>query len=168
MPGFDMKHFTAPPVLLERHGIFPREITDVIITHAHHDHIQAVKYFPEAVIHIQKDELKKGRTYIPENFTVAPFEDEADICPQVKAVKIGGHSSGSSIVEIRAAGREYVIAGDECYLRACLTNKIPTGSSACPEKSEAFIEKYADPRYTVLLCHDPDILPGENGLLQIL
>lgn len=48
----------------------------------------------------------------------------------------------------------YIISGDECYSKECLKNKIPTGSSVCPEKSVEFIEKYSDSKYTVLLCHD--------------
>ena len=56
MPGFDMKDFIGPVTALKNIGISPKEITDVIITHAHHDHIECVKYFENAVIHIQKDE----------------------------------------------------------------------------------------------------------------
>ena len=43
------------------------------------------------------------------------------ICDGIKAVKIGGHSNGSPIVEIMEDERRYIIAGDECYLRECLT-----------------------------------------------
>ena len=51
-------------------------------------------------------------------------------------------------------GKNYIIAGDECYLRECLTKKIPTGSSFNKDSSIEFIEKYSQKEYTVLLCHD--------------
>ena len=36
------------------------------------------------------------------------------------------------------------------------------------EKMKERVEKYGDEKYTVLLCHDPEILPGQNGVLKIL
>ena len=42
MPGFEMKNFCGPVAALKRQGIMPEDITDVIITHSHHDHIEAV------------------------------------------------------------------------------------------------------------------------------
>ena len=76
------------------------------------------------------------------------------ICDGIKAVKIGGHSKWSSIVEITDSYKKYIISGDECYMRECLTKQIPTGISCNPEKSRAFIQKYGKGEYTVLLCHD--------------
>ena len=119
MPGFVMRNFTGAVKALENINISPKEITDVIITHAHHDHIECVKYFNNATIHIQKDEYESGKQYIPVDFKV-----------------------------------NVLVAGDECYLRECLDNKIPTGSSFNQKASREFIEKYSDKKYTVLLCHD--------------
>ena len=73
MPGFDMVNFIGPVTALKSIGISPKEITDVIITHAHHDHIECVKYFENAVIHIQKDEFEYGKIYIPSNFNLNLF-----------------------------------------------------------------------------------------------
>ena len=76
------------------------------------------------------------------------------ICDGIKAVKIGGHSKGSSIVEITDSDNKYIIAGDECYVRECLTKQIPTGVAYDLQKSRSFIQKYGRGEYTVLLCHD--------------
>jgi len=154
MPGFIMENFIGTVKALENINVSPDEITDVVITHSHHDHIECVKYFKNAVIHIERDEYEKGRKCIPDDFKLNVFSDEFSICENVKVIKIGGHSKGSCIAEIRNDGKTYVIAGDECYLRECLDKKIPTGSSFDKEKSREFIEKYSDEKYTVLLCHD--------------
>lgn len=45
MPGFDMRDFIGPVKAFEKTGIKPEDITDVIITHAHHDHIECVSKF---------------------------------------------------------------------------------------------------------------------------
>lgn len=154
MPGFEMRDFIGTVQALKNIDITTKEITDVIITHSHHDHIECVKYFTNAVIHIQKDEYESGKEYIPDDFKLNLFEDEFLVLGNVKIIKIGGHSKGSCIVEIKKDGRTYIIAGDECYLRECLEKKIPTGSSSDKEKSRNFIEKYSDEKYIVLLCHD--------------
>ena len=154
MPGFDMVDFIGPVTALKNIGISPKEITDVIITHAHHDHIECVKYFENAVIHIQKDEFEYGKTYIPSELKLNLFDNEFYITKNVKVINIGGHSIGSCIVEIYKDKKIYVVSGDECYLRENLTQKIPTGSSFNKQKSEQFILKYSDTKYEVLLCHD--------------
>ena len=154
MPGFDMHDFIGPVKALEKMNIKPEDITDVIITHSHHDHVECVSRFKNAVIYIQRDEYESGRRYFAEGMSVRLFDDEIQICPDVKAIKIGGHSKGSCIVEIAENREKYIIAGDECYMRECLDKRIPTGSSYCPKKSREFIEKYSGSEYTVMLCHD--------------
>ena len=154
MPGFDMHDFIGPVKALEKMNIKPEDITDVIITHSHHDHVECVSRFKNAVIYIQRDEYESGRRYFSEGMSVRLFDDEIQICPDVKAIKIGGHSKGSCIVEITENREKNIIAGDECYMRECLDKRIPTGSSYCPKKSREFIEKYSGSEYTVMLCHD--------------
>ena len=154
MPGFEMKNFVGTVKALENINVSSEEITDVVITHSHHDHIECVKYYKNATIHIEKDEYKNGKMYIPDEFEVNIFKDEFEVCKNVKVIKIGGHSKGSCIVEMKNDDEIYVITGDECYLRECLDKKIPPGSSFDKEKSQAFIEKYSDKKYIILLCHD--------------
>ena len=154
MPGFEMQDFIGPITTLGNMGISPKQITDVIITHAHHDHIECVKYFNNATIYIQEDEYADGKNYFTPELNVCTFNAEFQICGGVKAVKIGGHSMGSSVGEITDENNQYVIAGDECYSMECIQRQIPTGSSYNPEKSRDFIEKYGNGGYTVLLCHD--------------
>ena len=168
MPGFDMKHFVSPAKVLESIGVSPLCVTDVFLTHAHHDHVEAVKHFKNATVHVQTLEYESSKKYgyIPEGFALNVFEDEAEVCGVVLK-KIAGHSKGSCVVELTHGGKDYVICGDECYSRRCLTEKIVTGSSKNPENSKKFIEKYGSEKYITLLCHDPEILPGQNGALKI-
>lgn len=154
MPGFDMRNFIGPCAALDKLGISPNDITDLLITHAHHDHIEAVGHFKNAKIYIQRDEYESGKKYLSQDMNVILFDDEINICENIKAIKIGGHSKGSCIAEIKCGDDTYIIAGDECYMRECLSKKIPTGTSYCPQKSEEFINKYSDDKFRVLLCHD--------------
>lgn len=161
MPGFDIKDFIGPVKALNNIGI------SVIITNAHHDHIECAKYFKNAALYIQKDEYEAGKGYLAENLNIRTFDEEMQICDGVKAVKIGGHSKDSSIVEITDSDKKYIIAGDECYIRDCLTKQIPTGTSYNPEKSHAFIQKYGKGGYTVFLCHDEQLsYPSKPSVIK--
>lgn len=155
MPGFDMKNFIGTAEALAREGVLPEDITDVIVTHSHHDHIECVKYFKNATVHIERDEYESGRKYIPDGFSVNVFSGKFDVTENIKIVKIGGHSKGSCIVEIKDGDKNRIFAGDECYLRECLTRKIPTGASFCPDASEKFVRDYGgENSRAVILAHD--------------
>jgi glyoxylase-like metal-dependent hydrolase (beta-lactamase superfamily II) len=160
MPGFVMEDYVLPLDALKQQGITPELVSDVIITHAHHDHIDCVRHFPDSVIHIQNAEALAGRKYLTGNTQVELFEDSVMVAGCVRVRKIGGHSIGSCVVELERGEEIWVIAGDECYSYDCLNQQIPTGSSCCPEKSKQFVEQYARKPYRVLLCHDPDTVTG--------
>lgn len=154
MPGFDMKDFRSPSVALQQAGISVDDITDVVITHAHHDHIEAVFYYKNATIHINRKEFEAGKRYIPENASIALFDDELVLSKEIKVVTLGGHSAGSAIVEIACKDTTFVLCGDECYTNANIEQKRCTGTFFDQEKSKSFIEKYHDKRYRVYTCHD--------------
>jgi glyoxylase-like metal-dependent hydrolase (beta-lactamase superfamily II) len=162
MPGFKMEHFIRPSELLKRYGILTGDISTAVITHAHHDHIGAVASFKNTTIVIQQDEAAKGEKYL-KGLRVETFKDKFEIAPGIDVLKIGGHSVGSSIVQLKSERKTHILAGDECYVRACLERKIPTGASFNPKKSEEFIRKYSSPSYEVHLYHDFSTLPGRNG-----
>lgn len=154
MPGFVMEDFIGPVAALREMGIAPEDITDVVITHAHHDHIECVRRFPNALVHIQRDEYAAGKEYFSPEQRLSIFDETEEIESGLRVVRIGGHSIGSCVVEIDGEEQTVVLAGDECYQRECLLRKIPTGASFAPENSRAFIEKYSGDGYRVLLCHD--------------
>ncbi len=160
LPGFELRDFIGPVKALRDHGIQPEEITDLIITHAHHDHIDGVRYFENATVYIQQDEYKQGQKYIPASLPVRLFEQELTLCDGVRMIRIGGHSVGSSVVEVVWQGKCYVVCGDECYVERCLTETIPTGTSCCPAKSREFVERYGNSEYTPLLCHQYRVAPS--------
>lgn len=160
MPGFEMKNFISPPAAFEKIGVRADDITDIIITHAHHDHIDGVRHFINAVVYIQEDEYGAGRSYIPDGMRVHTFSEQCDVCG-ITVLRIGGHSIGSCIARLTKNGRTYVFCGDECYLRICLEKQIPTGSSYCPEKSRLFVKTYGGDEYITVLSHDPELHDGE-------
>lgn len=108
-----MSLFCTPTEALKEYGILPQDITDIIITHHHHDHMEGIADFSNAVIHIQKEEYDLGKMYIPKTSRVQTFEDEKVIAQGIKIKKIGGHSIGSSIVICDCNESTYIFCGDE-------------------------------------------------------
>lgn len=154
MKGFILNDFIKPVEALSKAGVSADEITDVIITHSHSDHIEAVKYYKNATVYIQKDEYIKGKKYIPDGFNVVTFDEYLELYNQLRIIKVGGHSIGSSIVEIEKDNKTVAICGDECYTFYNLDNKVPTASTFSKEMSTEFVMKYSDERYECLICHD--------------
>lgn len=161
--GFEMSIFKKPVEVLMEYGLKPEEITDVVITHSHHDHIEAIGYYSNAVIHIQRQEYPVAKRYIPVNFYVNLIDDEYYLAENIVVKKIGGHSIGSCVV----LADEYVLCGDECYSEKCFKSKIITGASFDEEKSLNFILEYGKKIYRPLLFHDSKILSGKVGYLLI-
>lgn len=166
--GFPMSVFRTPVEVLSDIDIKPEDITDVIITHAHNDHIQAVPHFKKARIYIQEDEYESGKKYIPEGFSLMLFENFCDIDGEIFVKKIGGHSKGSSVVVFKHGEKDVVICGDECYTLRNLKEQIPTGASKYPEISKEFVEEYSKEKYIPFTLHDPDIMRGVVGAKVLL
>ena len=155
--GFVLENFKSPLVALQEYGVSAEDVDAVIITHAHGDHIGAIRHFKNAEIYIQREEYVKGEKRIPSDFRVKKFDEEICVKEHLHVKKIGGHSVGSSVVEFEWNGQQYVICGDECYLRWNLDEKVITGCSVCKEKSTYFINKYSSDQYIPLLCHEPQM-----------
>ena len=150
MPGFVLSAFIGPVKALQSQGVLPEQITDVILTHRHHDHAAGLCHFPNATVYIQQEEASRCQKYLLPSQKVVVFDRELTVAEGVKAVKIGGHTDGSCVVEVGNT----VLCGDECYSSYNLAHKLPTASCKNPENSQAFIDRYAE-GWTALLCHDP-------------
>ena len=154
MPGFLMKKRYSPAFVVRCADVSPDDITDVIITHSHHDHIEALSHFRNASVYITKNEFENGKFYIPKDLKLNIFDGEYVINSQIKIIEIGGHSSGSAIVEIKTDNKTHIIAGDECYTNQNIEKNICTGTFYNKEKSIEFIKKYSNKKYKVHTCHD--------------
>lgn len=158
MPGFPLFSHQKPVSVLKMYGLSPAQITDVIITHAHHDHIDALRYYPQAHIHLHEDALAKAQRYLLADANVHTFSRELELLPGLKVRHIGGHAPGSSIVLIQQGVQTLLLCGDECYTRQNLLLNKPTASSYCPENSRLFTEKYGQSQYLPIIFHDPHLV----------
>ena len=157
MPGFEMVDFIGPVAALEREGYRAEDITDVILTHAHHDHIDGIRHFGHARIYLHRSELAYAQRhgfFTDGTASLELFEGTVEPERDLRIVHTGGHTSGSSVVEVRWQDRDYVICGDECYSMENIRKQIPTPSTSSAENSQKFIERYATGSFICLLAHD--------------
>ena len=167
MPGFPLFTHIKPVELLEKYGLKPEGMTDVVLTHAHHDHSDGLRYYPQARLFIHPAEWSRLKLSRPGE--LVPVEDECLIAPGVRMKVIGGHSRGSAVVLVDGGEKTWLLCGDECYDRENLSKQIPTGASCCQEKSRRFIEEYGRGIYEPIIFHDLNLISsiGSRVLLEV-
>jgi glyoxylase-like metal-dependent hydrolase (beta-lactamase superfamily II) len=130
---------------LEAAGIDLADLTDVVLTHMHMDHVggllvEGVKeqLRPDLRIHVAAAEVKFwakpdfSLVSMPEGFPevlestaqkflreyrsyLRTFEDRAEIAPGVVAQRTGGHTPGHSLVRLNSGGERLTFAGDAVF-----------------------------------------------------
>ena len=127
-------------------GVEPGQITDIIISHAHWDHIGGIDLFPKATIWIQKDEYAyytgpawqeggKSGGIDPEDMvnllrrnTEHKLKlidgDDREIIPGIRVFTGARHTFSSQYIRVDG-NPPYVLASDNCYLYENLEKHLP-------------------------------------------
>lgn len=113
---------------LAKAGVSPRDVTDVLITHSHGDHVgglltaTGMLAFPNATIHLSAKEWAWMQAQ-PNSQTIAKaiaakvttFEPEATVVPGVKAIALAGHTPGHVGYDITSGEAEIIDIGDTAH-----------------------------------------------------
>jgi glyoxylase-like metal-dependent hydrolase (beta-lactamase superfamily II) len=92
-----IKDYLRPDEAVKLAGVQPEEITDIVISHAHWDHLGGIDLFPKATVWIQKEEF---RYYTGEAWQVGG--DHGGIDPE----------DVQALVRINTEGRVRLVDGD--------------------------------------------------------
>lgn len=138
---FNLQNWRSPAEVLGTCGLTPEDITHVVISHGHFDHMGAVDQFPKAQFYIQERELQRWvwATALPRRMRwITEATDPADILRIVGLAGEGrltivqgaaedilpgidlhpaydSHTAGSQYMVINNAGRKWILAGDLVY-----------------------------------------------------
>jgi glyoxylase-like metal-dependent hydrolase (beta-lactamase superfamily II) len=169
--------FTKPSDAVARFGVKPEEVTDVIVSHVHWDHLDGVDLFPKARVWIQREEFDhhldsagtvKDRTIdagdarklaaIAREGRVQLVDGDAkEILPGVRVYTGGKHTFASQYVGANTTSGTVVIASDNMYLYENLEKRVPIAQTLSPESNLA-----AQTRMTILASHPRLIVPGHD------
>ena len=137
---FGIPYWISPVRMLAELGVQPDDVTDIVISHAHFDHMGSIGKFPKARIWIQKRELLSWHEAmaLPPQFgfitaIINPDDlrsafdasvehrltlldgDKDNLAPGIHARFGEGHTMGQQFVVVETARGRLVISGDCVY-----------------------------------------------------
>jgi glyoxylase-like metal-dependent hydrolase (beta-lactamase superfamily II) len=174
--------YEKPSVAIERAGLKPDDITDVIISHIHWDHADGFGLFPKAKIWIQKDELEyyAGEAWQGHRRTAADPEDilglvklntegkvglvngdAQEIIPGITCYIGGKHTWQSQFATVNTSAGTVVLASDNVYLNENLEKHVPIAATLDAEsnlKTQDRMKHMAANPKLIITGHDPAVM----------
>jgi glyoxylase-like metal-dependent hydrolase (beta-lactamase superfamily II) len=186
--------FVPPSEAIGRLGIKPEDVTDVIISHVHWDHLDGIDLFPRARVWIQREEFdhhldstgavknraidagdaqvlagiaREGRVMLVDG-------DAKEIIPGISVYTGGKHTFASQFATVATASGTVVVASDNVYLYENLERHVPiaqTLDSASNLRTQTRMASLASDPRLIVPGHDPEVFvrfptPG-NGVALI-
>lgn len=177
-----IKDYLPPNEAVRLAGVTPEEITDVVISHAHWDHMGGIDLFPKATVWIQKEEFRyyTGPAWQPggDHGGIDPDDvqqlvrlniegrlrlvdgDNVEIFPGIRVYTGARHTFASQYLRV-AGDPPFVLASDNVYL---YRNLAEHKASATFSKAdyEANIQNQGR---MIRLAGSPDrVVPGHDAL----
>jgi glyoxylase-like metal-dependent hydrolase (beta-lactamase superfamily II) len=172
-----------PVAALERLGVAPADVTTVVVTHFHYDHIGNLDAFPAARLvvprrelefwtgpvarraqfaeHVEPDEIAHVQRAAVEG-RVRITDGDEEIAPGIRAIAVGGHSPGQQLTVVETGASPVVLASDAVHFYEELERDRPFAVVA---DLEAMYRAYdvlrglaADRGAVVLPGHDPRVM----------
>jgi glyoxylase-like metal-dependent hydrolase (beta-lactamase superfamily II) len=171
--------FTRPSDALQAGlGIQPSQVTDIIVTHVHWDHLDGADLFPKAKVWIQREEYDYyvGAGGKPLNRTIDPDDaqmlaaigaagrlqlvdgDDREILPGLRVYTGGKHTFASQYVGANTRKGTIILASDNAYLYENLERGIPIAQTLDRRANlaaQARMQKLAITPKLVIPGHDP-------------
>jgi glyoxylase-like metal-dependent hydrolase (beta-lactamase superfamily II) len=179
------KNYVRPDLVLQRINVYPSDITDIILTHPHWDHIGGINLFPKAKIWMQKDDFDYfvGEAWQENGFSTG-FEkndvrnlieinlqgrlklvkgDNIEIIPGIKVFVGSKHTYENQylLVNSNSKTNKILIASDAIWYYYNLDNLLSVPTYIFDPK--AYIE--AMKRMKTLVTNPDFIIPGHDDLV---
>jgi glyoxylase-like metal-dependent hydrolase (beta-lactamase superfamily II) len=174
--------YLRPDEAVKLAGVKPEEVTDVVISHAHWDHLGGIDLFPKATVWIQKEEF---RYYTGEAWQaggdhggIDPDDvqelvrlntagrlrlvdgDNVEIFPGIRAYTGGRHTYASQYLRVEG-NPSFLLASDNCYLYRNLSEHK---ASATFSKADEPANIKNQARMIELAGSPERVIPGHDAL----
>jgi len=147
------KGFVPPEQMVARLGIKPEQVTKVVLTHLHFDHVGGMENFPQlypkATFYVQKNEFdfwinnpiskrapfkglrwdlgNKGLADLAGTPRLVMVDGDMVIGPNMELLAIAGHTPGLQGVLVNTAKGPAVVASDSAHIAKSFRDDIPSG-----------------------------------------
>ena len=191
-----VRAFRSPAAAVAAAGPAPADITDVIVSHAHWDHVDGADLFPKATVWIQRDEYRyyTGEAWHTRNTHGGIDEedmqallainmagrlrfvegDDQEPIPGIRCYTGGRHTYASQYVVAQAAAAPVVLASDNVYLYENLEKRLPiaqTLDAVANLAAQDRIRMLASPSGVIVPGHDPAVFERfpavSDGIVRI-
>jgi glyoxylase-like metal-dependent hydrolase (beta-lactamase superfamily II) len=179
---FKVADFVRPDEAVRLAGVEAAAVTDVVVSHAHWDHLGGIGLFPNATVWIQKAEFeyytgaawqeggRKGGIDVEDLVELVRRNaagqlrlvdgDDREILPGIRVFTGARHTYASQYVRV-AGERPYVLASDNCYLYRNLDARAPVATFT-PEDRPANLAAFE--RMIALAGAKERVVPGHDPL----
>jgi N-acyl homoserine lactone hydrolase len=162
---------------LAEHGLTTADITDVLVTHLHWDHVGNFTMYPHATTWVGEEELAwaatqpAGTKFIPDLHVqellrrtegVERMHDAQEVLPGITAIASPGHTPGHLAFHVETAERSHVFAGD-AVKNVFELNTLQVDSTMDADASHASVDRLRS------LLRDTDglLVPGHDVALGL-
>lgn len=190
------RDFRSPADAVAAAGVKPEAVNDVIISHAHWDHVDGADLFPKATIWIQRDEYQyytgeawqkpraHGGVFLDDMEALLKINtegrlrfvegDDQEVLPGIRCYLGGKHTYASQYCTVKTAEGTVVFASDNIYLYENLDKHAPiaqTLDAASNLKAQDRIRTLASDPRLIVPGHEPLVFERfpsvGDGIVQI-
>jgi len=182
LKDFAMKDYLRPDEAVKTAGVQPNAVTDIVISHAHWDHLGGIDLFPKAIVWIQKEEYRyytmdawqaggnhdgidpgdiKELSQLNTDGRVRLVDgDNVEIFPGIRAYTGSRHTYASQYLRVDG-NPPFVLASDNCYLYLNLSTHLPSATFSDADHRA----NIAQQARMISLAGSPDrVVPGHDPL----
>jgi glyoxylase-like metal-dependent hydrolase (beta-lactamase superfamily II) len=175
------RDYQTPAAAVAMLGIAPEQVTDIIVSHVHWDHVDGADLFPRARVWIQREEFAH---HVGENGAVLDRAvdaldatmlwslrqagrvrlvdgDAQTIAPGITVYTGGRHTFASQYVRVESPAGAVLLASDNAYLYENLATRRPiaqTLDSVSNLAAQARMQALAGSTGVIIPGHDPAVM----------
>ena len=171
---FDVREERPLEASLADAGVRPEQISKIIVTHMHFDHIGGIAPFPKAKLVVQKGELEDAyagcdlckASYVEQDWKVLKdqgrlevVDGDVEVAPGISVIKTGGHTRAHQIVKFPSRGEQGAFWGDlvptSAHLRAHYVMAYDLYPVECWQAKKELVPRAVEERWVNVFYHDP-------------